>query len=290
MKTQRKLDRIYNPPKSQGFLGAGHVAASVIQGGFQDSDPFIFLMDDQLDKKDNIPVGGPHPHAGFETVSLLLEGEFGDGERGMKAGDFQIMTAGSGIVHTETIEKQARLRVLQLWLTLPKKNRWTTPRVQDVSLERAPKVEREGFRLRLYSGELAGIKSPILNYTPLIVADVSVDPNSSISFQIPGHFSTFIYLIDGTAKVGKDMKDISEGQVGWLDRSSYKFDSELNISTASSSVRFILYSAEPQGEPIVSHGPFIADNREDISRLYNEYRQGKMGHISSVKDEQKIKW
>src|ERR687890_1906910 len=125
MTTKRNLIRIETPKPEPGFLGPDHTARAVITGGFSASDPFILLMDDYLDKKDNTPVGGAHPHAGFETVSLLLEGEVGDAAHKMKSGDFQIMTAGSGIVHTETIEKIARMRLLQLWLNLPKKERWT---------------------------------------------------------------------------------------------------------------------------------------------------------------------
>jgi redox-sensitive bicupin YhaK (pirin superfamily) len=288
MNNKSKLSRIYNPPKHPGFLGAGHTAAAVIQGSLNESDPFIFLMDDFLDKKDDIPVGGPHPHAGFETVSLLLEGEIGDETHKMKAGDFQIMTAGSGIVHTETIDKKARLRLLQMWLTLPKNERWTTPRVQDLPLAHAPKSEANGVKLTLYSGKLAGLKSPVLNHTPIIVADISVDSNVSTSINIPAHHATFVYLLKGSAEMGEDGKEISEGQVGWLD--SLPNESELEITAGPSGVRFILYSAEPQGEPIVSHGPFIGDNSEDISRLYNDYRQGKMKHISSVTGQQRIKW
>src|SRR5207244_12493015 len=111
---KRKLVRIETPKPEAGFLCPDHTARAVITGGFSASDPFIMLMDDYLDKKDNRPVGGAHPHAGFETVSLLLEGEVGDAAHKMKSGDFQVMTAGSGIVHTETIDKAAKMRLLQL--------------------------------------------------------------------------------------------------------------------------------------------------------------------------------
>src|SRR5690349_24892014 len=134
METKRKLIKVYTPQGHQGFLGPDHTARQVVGGVFTDTDPFIFLMDDWLDKKDTEPVGGAHPHAGFETVSLLLEGEMGDEDHTMKGGDFQIMTAGSGIVHTETIDKIVKMRFLQLWLNLPKKDRWATPRVQDLPL------------------------------------------------------------------------------------------------------------------------------------------------------------
>src|SRR6188472_2062147 len=161
MQIKRKLVKINTPVGQPGFLGAGHIARPVITGSFSESDPFIMLMDDLLDKKDNVPVGGPHPHAGFETVSLLLEGEIGDDAHKMKGGDFQIMTAGRGIVHTETIYKIAKMRLLQLWLNLPKKDRAATPRVQDLPLEHVPALSENGVQVKLYSGSLAGIVSPV---------------------------------------------------------------------------------------------------------------------------------
>src|SRR5438309_2521548 len=107
MTVKRKLTTIDTPQGQPGFLGNGHIARPVIQRSFAESDPFILLMDDMLDKQDEVPVGGPHPHAGFETVSLLLEGEIGDAAHRMHDGDFEMMTAGSGIIHTETIDKKA---------------------------------------------------------------------------------------------------------------------------------------------------------------------------------------
>jgi len=94
MLVKRKLVKINEPQGEPGFLGQGHITRPVLTGEFSETDPFIMMMDDLLDKKDNNPVGGPHPHAGFETVSLLLEGEIGDEAHKMKSGDFQIMTAG----------------------------------------------------------------------------------------------------------------------------------------------------------------------------------------------------
>src|SRR3954454_24363452 len=123
MTIHRKLIHIQTPAAQQGFLGPDHVARPLIQVDFSKSDPFILLMDDRLHKRNAEPVGGPHPHAGFETVSLLLEGEVGDEKHKMKAGDLQMMTAGGGIIHTETIKEKAYLRLLQLWLNLPKKDR-----------------------------------------------------------------------------------------------------------------------------------------------------------------------
>jgi redox-sensitive bicupin YhaK (pirin superfamily) len=111
MTIKRKASWIYTPPAQPGFLGNGHIARPVIQSDYAESDPFIILMDDLLDKKDDAPAGGPHPHAGFETVTLLLEGTLGEGPHAMTAGDLEMMTAGKGIVHTEVITKKERFRL-----------------------------------------------------------------------------------------------------------------------------------------------------------------------------------
>jgi quercetin 2,3-dioxygenase len=288
MSIKRKLSRVYHPPVQPGFLGAGHTARPVINGNFSDTDPFIMLMDDILDKKDNEPVGGPHPHAGFETVSFLLEGEIGDEVHKMKTGDFQIMTAGSGIVHTETIDKVSKMRLLQLWLSLPKKDRWTTPRVQDLPAGRAPALSDNGVYIKLYSGELAGLTAPVQNYVPMIVADIKIDPAVTTTIQIPANFNSFLYVIDGTVKIGEDEKMLSKEQVGWLDIHGTNSLSELLLTAGDKGVRFVLYAARPTGDNIVSYGPFIGDSPDDIKRLYQDYREGKMKHISTVSETQRI--
>jgi redox-sensitive bicupin YhaK (pirin superfamily) len=286
MSIKRKLIKVNTPAGQPGFLGSHHIARPVISGSFSDSDPFIMLMDDMLDKKDNTPVGGAHPHAGFETVSLLLEGEMGD--EAHKGGDFQIMTAGSGIVHTETIDKIAKMRLLQLWLNLPKSNRWATPRVQDLLSEHVPTLSKGGVHIKLYSGQLSGLTSPVQNYVPMIVADITIEAGTSTIQQLPANYNTFLYVIKGSVKVGEEGKQLKEDQVGWLDLSSDNVESDLHLTAGEDGVRFVLYAGKPTGENIVSHGPFIANSSEDIVRLYQDYRQGKMKHISTLPDSQKI--
>ena len=284
MSIKRKLTKIHTPQGQPGFLGPGHIARPVITGTFSESDPFILLMDDMVDKKDDEPVGGPHPHAGFETVSLLLEGEMGDGLHKMKSGDFQIMTAGSGIIHTETIKQRAKMRLLQLWLNLPKKHRSAAARLQELSFQNAPALSENGISIELYSGSLAGLNSPIQNYTPLIVADITINPGISTLLQIPANFNAFLYVLIGDMNVGDEKKQLIEGQAGWLDLLDDAVKSDLQLTAGENGTRFILYAGKPTGDRIVSHGPFVADSAEEIQRLYRKYRQGKMKHISTIAD------
>jgi redox-sensitive bicupin YhaK (pirin superfamily) len=159
---KRKLNKIQTPTQHQGFLGPDHITRAVILMPYPDSDSFILLMDNILDKQDGEPVGGPHLHAGFETVTLLLEGEMGDAEHTMKACDLQMMTAGSGIIHIETIDTKTRMRLLQLWLNLPKQHRWAISRVQDLPAAKVPTISSDGLNIRVYSGPLAGITSSLI--------------------------------------------------------------------------------------------------------------------------------
>lgn len=99
-----------------------------------------------------------------------------------------------------------------------------------------------------------------------------------------------MYVIDGSVKVGENDTTLNQDQVGRLDRFSEETQSELKLTTTESDARIVLYSGQPQEDKIVSQGPFIADTEEDITRLYKEYRQGEMKHISTIEEEQVIKW
>lgn len=285
---KRKLVHVSTPRGEPGFLGAGHVARPVIDRTFRESDPFIMLMDDMLDKRDNDPVGGPHPHAGFETVTLILEGELGNAGHTMKAGDFEMMTAGRGIIHTETIDKKAKIRILQMWLNLPKKYRDALPRVQKMPVEHVPVLSANGVTIKLYSGSLAGLTSPVRNFTPLILADVTIQAGVTTTQEIATNYNTFLYVLEGSVEIGEAKNALKKDQVGWLDLQGGEGKSELTLTAGADGVRLILYAARPTGESIVSHGPFIADSLEEITRLYRDYREGNMKHIATVPDSQKI--
>ena len=135
MLQQPRIARVITvPPLAPGFIGPGHLAAQVVSPeDFFLNDPFIMLADDNLDIGDR-QAGGPHPHAGFETVTLVLDGVIYDRDEGgvIKAGEVQWMTAGRGIIHSEHVMTKGKVRVLQLWLTLPKNQRWTTPGFQEI--------------------------------------------------------------------------------------------------------------------------------------------------------------
>ncbi|MEQ8812450.1 MAG: pirin-like C-terminal cupin domain-containing protein [Imperialibacter sp.] len=162
--------------------------------------------------------------------------------------------------------------------------------MQDISIEHVPTKSEKGLALRLYSGSLAGLTSPIQNYTPFILADITLEPGISTTLDVPAFYTAFLYVIDGNVLVGDEGKQLKTNQVGWLDRPSAEGDSQLQLKAGEKGGRVVLYAGQPQNDEIVSHGPFIADTQDDIRRLYKEYRNGEMGHIAMVEEEQKLVW
>lgn len=162
------------------------------------------------------------------------------------------------------------------------------PRLQELPLAHVPALSENGVNIKLYSGSLAGLTSPVQNYSPIIVADITIDAGATTVLQIPANYNTFLYLLDGSLKVGEGKKQLNKDQVGWLDLFEDVTQSDLQLTAGEEGARFILYAGKPTGDSIVSHGPFIADSSEDIQRLYREYRQGKMKHISTASENQRI--
>lgn len=282
---QRRIVRTVTPPPlTPGFVGPGHLASPLLGGDdFAATDPFIMLMDDHLDIGDR-PVGGPHPHAGFETVTLLLDGTIFDADEGgeLHAGEVQWMTAGRGIIHGENVATKGKVRLLQLWLTLPKSQRWTEPQFQDIHDNQVPVHRADGATVRVYSGTAGGQVSATRNHVPVTLVEISLDAKASYEQELPASYNGFVFVVSGSASVGENVAALSTGQVGWLDRPESFGSSVLRIIAGTEGARVVLYAGQPQGDAIVSHGPFIGDTKDDIVRLYQEYRAGEFERLSQL--------
>jgi quercetin 2,3-dioxygenase len=285
MMPQRRIARTVIPsPLAPGFIGPGHLATQLVaEEDFAVNDPFILLMDDHLDIGDR-PIGGPHPHAGFETVTLLLEGAIYDPDEGgvITAGEVQWMTAGRGIIHSENMATKGKVRLLQLWLTLPKRSRWTRPGFQDIHTDAIPVRREEGVEVHLYSGASGDQHSPTHNHVPVTLAEITLDARAAFEQDVPTSYNGFVFVVSGSARIGEDAAPLTIGQLGWLDRPEGEGISLLRLVAGDEGARIVLYAGQPQGDSIVSQGPFIGDTREDIVRLYNEYRAGRFERMSEI--------
>lgn len=285
MPIQRTISRIVTPgPAAVGCRKVGHTFIEVIQADdFINADPFIRLTDDRLENG-NKEIGAPHPHAGFEAIGLVLEGAIRNRDNGalLNAGDLMWLTAGSGVIHNENVETAAPVHALQLWVTLPKADRWTAPVIQDLRLDGIPLRRTSGVEVRLYSGVSGEFHAATQNHVPVTLADIQMSGGSVFSQEAPTWYNGFVYVLSGAARFGVSATLLHEGQIGWLDRPDDDRRALLSVAARENGVRFIFAAGQPQLDPIVTYGPFVADSQSEIHRLYREYRSGRFKRTREI--------
>jgi hypothetical protein len=285
--SDRGIDRVVTtPPPSPGFIGDGHTAVTVVDpNDFAHSDPFILLMDDRIDLEPGRQAGGAHPHGGFETVTFVVEGELRDRDEGtLGTGDVVWMTAGSGVIHNESVVPVGKSRILQLWLTLTRSARWSAPRFEHVTRDSAPVRQEPGVEARVYSGTSGSAHAKTHNYVPVTLVDIRLKPGAQFNQDLSDSYNGFLYVLDGAVSVGEDLTRLTAGQVGWLTEPKTETSTvnTVRITGGQDGARVVLYAGERQHVPIVQHGPFIGESRMDIIRLSELYMKGKMPRISEL--------
>ncbi len=284
--TERRLARAVTlPAPAPGFIGEGHTAIHVINAReFAHNDPFILLADDFVDIPPGQRAGGPHPHAGFEIVTFVVEGELRDRDEGLlRAGDVAWMTAGSGVVHGEDLEPLGKVRILQLWVTLPSANRWVEPRFEHLARDRAPVRREPGVEARVYSGTSGPVNAGSHTYLPLTLVDVRLAPHAVFEQDLPATHNAFLYPLEGELSAGGSTSQrLGVGQVGWLERLDGVGSTTVRLTAGDHGARVVVYAGERQGVPIVTHGPFVGETRADLVRVSNAYAQGRMPRVSEL--------
>lgn len=283
---ERSIGRVVTtPPPAPGFIGEGHTAVPVVEpGDFARTDPFILLMDDRLDLPPGARAGGPHPHAGFETVTFVVDGTLRDRDEGMLGpGDLVWMTAGSGVIHGEDVEPLGPGRILQLWLTLPTRARWAPPRLTRVARDAAPVRREPGVAARVYSGRSGAVRAEVPNHVPVTLVDVRLDADAVFEQELPAGYNGFVYVLDGEATAGGPTpRSLVSGEVGWLDAVEPGAPTRLRLTGGTRGARVVLYAGERQGVPIVTHGPFVGETRADLVRVSQAYSRGHMPRLSEL--------
>lgn len=268
-------------PERPGFAGPGHSAVEVIgPNDLTASDPFVLLMDDRIDFEPGTVIGGAHPHAGLETVTFMLEGRIEDRDEGvMRPGDVVWMTAGRGVIHNEDVKAGGRSRLLQLWITLPEKDRAAAPRFDVLRVEDMPVFRAPGVEARVYSGASNGLVSQTRNYVPVTLVDVRLSEGAVFEQALPAHYNGFVLPLSGAVRVGS--VTVAANEIGWLDRRDGGEATTLAIE-GSSAARVLLYAGQRQEEPTVQHGPFVAGSQAAIEKMFREFRAGRFTPISEL--------
>ncbi|MEK4485984.1 pirin family protein [Psychrobacillus sp. FSL H8-0484] len=254
-----------------------HSAGAVLEPGYwEDFDPFLLLMEDKFEKG----AFDVHPHRGMETVTFVIDGTInhydsatGGGGK-LQKGDLQWMTAGRGVVHNESPDDGEMVHLLQLWVNLPRKDKMTAPRYQNMHAKDMPVRQEEGALIRVYSGSSRDVVSNTLNYVPITFVEMVVESGFSISQDLPGSYNGFIYVLEGSGTFGENKVEAKKGQALWLETAVESDMSSINVS-ANEKLRLVLFAGEPLMEPVVARGPFVMNTEEEITQAYADYRNGK---------------
>jgi len=244
-------------------------------------DPFLLLDDFHSDDPNDYLAGFPwHPHRGIETITYMLHGQIEHGDSMdnsgvIGAGDVQWMTAGSGIIHQEMPKKNENDPVLagfQLWANLPASHKMMDPRYRDITKEQIPEViVNDSVMVKIICGEVNGVKGPVQDIvTDPEYLDVSIEPNSVFKHAIDNTYNVFAYIIEGEATFNPTKDEI----VGTEHLVIFKEGDEVLIQTKDKSVRFLLISGKPIGEPVAWRGPIVMNSEEELRIAFDEYNKG----------------
>ena len=226
----------------------------------------------------------PHPHRGFETVTLLLEGgmEHQDsaGNHGvLRPGDVQWMTAASGIVHAEYHEREfakrgGTLQGIQLWVNLPAKHKIDPPGYQDLTASRIPQAAVMAGHARVVAGEFAGVRGPARTHTPMTVLHLKLSAGGTARIPLSPHWNALIYLIRGAVNSGD--KPLRDRQMA-----VFANDAGEIVIDAQSESEVLLLAGEPIDEPVASWGPFVMNTPQEIMQARKDYANGRMGALAA---------
>ena len=248
-------------------------------------DPFLFL---NHHGPQTYPQGnrglpfGPHPHRGFETVTFIIDGmlahqDSAGHESVIKAGGVQWMTAGRGIIHAEVSPAAFRqhggaLEILQLWINLPARLKMTAPAYTGLQRGDIPALGADDGKatINLVAGDWDGVQGPLRSLTGVFMSTIEMRPGARLSLSAPMGNTVFLYVVRGSVAIGPDSAAAFQ-----LVELSEQGD---EIVLESSDGALLLFGhAEPTGEPVVSHGPFVMNTHEEISAAIRDYQAGKFG-------------
>ena len=239
-------------------------------------DPFLMLdAFDSRDPSDYIKGFPWHPHRGIETVTYLVAGdiEHGDslGNKGhILDGGCQWMTAGSGIIHQEMPQPAQRMLGLQLWLNLPRKDKWARPQYRDITAARIPKVQEKAGTVGVISGAYGkGKGAPQGDYVQALLLDVVLKPDAAWCLSVDSQSTLFIYIVEGAGLFGNPA-----ARVGSRRAVLFGEGDEYAVQAGPDGMRFILFAGRPLREPIAWGGPIVMNTQEELDQAFAEIDAG----------------
>lgn len=287
----KKILGVYSAPR-QHWVGDGFPVRSLFSYDSHGQHLSPFLLLDYAGPTQFAPAGrrrgvGEHPHRGFETVTIVYQGEVdhrdstGSGGH-IGPGDVQWMTAASGILHEEFhsdafTHAGGTLEMVQLWVNLPAKDKMSAPRYQTLLNRDIPAValSDEAGSVRVIAGELAGKRGPAHTFTPIDVWDVRLNDGKTAELRLPEGRTLALIVLRGAVRVN-GTEPAREAQMVLLDRTG----TDVSIE-ADTDATILVLSGEPIDEPIVGYGPFVMNTRAEIEKAIEDFNNGGFGRIAA---------
>lgn len=257
------------------------------------TDPFLML--DEMGPVQYGPgeaKGAPdHPHRGFETVTYLFDGEMehrdSTGGGGLlRGGDTQWMTAGAGLVHSEMptpemLRDGGLMHGTQLWVNLPRADKLTPPRYQDLSGEKITLARSADGKtlLRLIAGDLGGQSGPGSTHTPIVYAHATITAGGTVSLAWPTEYNALVYVLRGSVHVSGDSRAVGEHTLAVLGG-----DGDTVRIEADEDTDVLLLGGRPLHEPVAWYGPFVMNTKQEILDSIDMYERGELGSITPAAD------
>src|SRR5437899_2650432 len=260
-------------------------------------DPFIHM--DQMGEVEYGP-GEPkgtawHPHRGFETVTYMIDGTFqhqdSTGGGGLITnGDTQWMTAGAGILHIEKppealVMSGGLFHGIQLWVNLPRDQKWSPPRYQDLRAGEVALLASEdgGALVRVIAGDVAGHQGPGSTYTPMTLVHASLSPGAKLSLPWRADFNALAYVLAGRGTVGAENRPISTGQLAVFGPGeAITVAAAVGQESRSPELEVLILGGRPIREPVAWAGPFVMNTRDEVIQAYEDYQAGRLGRVPAV--------
>ncbi|MCJ0763444.1 pirin family protein [Variovorax terrae] len=232
---------------------------------------------------------GQHPHRGFETVTIVYDGEVehrdstgGGGTIG--PGDVQWMTAAGGIVHEEYhgpnfARTGGPFEMIQLWVNLPAKDKMSKPGYQGITDAQIPRVELPGGagQVRVIAGRYQGAAGPAHTFSPMNVWDLRVKAGQHVSFELPEGHTTALFVLKGGVRLPGG-EAVREAELAVMERAG----TQLAFDALEEDTTLLLLGGEPTNEPIVGYGPFVMNSEAEIRQAFADFQSGKMGRIAAA--------
>jgi hypothetical protein len=300
---QRPVKSVTTAP--HGLEGEGFPVRRAFAGvDLADLDPFVHL--DQMGEVEYAPgepKGTPwHPHRGFETVTYMIDGTFehsdSNGGGGLITnGDTQWMTAGAGILHIEKppealVASGGLFHGFQLWVNLPKAQKWAPPRYQDIRAgEVALASSRDGGALlRVIAGSVAGLTGPGSTYTPMTLVHATLSPGARLTIPWRADYNALAYVMAGHGTVGAtapgaDPRPVQTGQLTVFGPGDAITVGALPLGrqeSRSPNLDVLILGGRPIREPVAWMGPFVMNTREELLQAVADYQAGRLGRIPAV--------